>query len=94
MTIIEAVAALRPGSWTYDPTSRTLTPLDETANAVSIPTLEEIHSYIASKEYRENRMYAYPAIGDQLDALWKGGQSAEDMKAQILAVKAKYPKPL
>ena len=28
------------------------------------------------------RLAAYPAIGDQLDALWKGGEHAEAMKAQ------------
>lgn len=44
-------------------------------------------------EYRRLRAAAYPPIGDQLDALWKGGAEAEAMKAQILAVKAAYPKP-
>jgi hypothetical protein len=34
----------------------------------------------------------YPLIGDQLDALWKGGAEAEAMKAKIQEVKAKYPK--
>ena len=39
------------------------------------------------------RRAAYPPIGDQLDAIWKGGQAQEEMKALIDAVKAKYPKP-
>ena len=42
--------------------------------------------------YGDKRQSEYPSIGDQLDALWKGGQVAEDMRGQILAVKMKYPK--
>jgi len=44
-------------------------------------------------KYQFQRRPEYPCIEDQLDALWKGGQDAEDMKAKINAVKAKYPKP-
>lgn len=43
--------------------------------------------------YAQKRAAEYPPIGDQLDALWKGGASAEAMLAQVMAVKAKYPKP-
>jgi hypothetical protein len=46
-----------------------------------------------SLKYRYQRRPEYPSIEDQLDALWKGGQAAEDMKAKVEAVKAKYPKP-
>lgn len=42
--------------------------------------------------YAEKRMSEYPSIGDQMDALWKGGDVAAEMLAQIQAVKAKYPK--
>ena len=34
-----------------------------------------------------------PPIGDQLDAIWKGGSAEAAMLEAILAVKAKYPKP-
>lgn len=44
-------------------------------------------------DYRMLRAAAYPPIGDQLDALWKGGAAAEDMLQRVLAVKARYPKP-
>jgi hypothetical protein len=37
-------------------------------------------------------MRAYPAISDQLDALWKGGDALAEMQARIIAVKEKYPK--
>jgi hypothetical protein len=42
--------------------------------------------------YTELRQKAYPPIGDQLDALWKGGQSQADMKLIIDGVKATHPK--
>ena len=44
--------------------------------------------------YRAKRAAEYPAIGDQLDALWKGGQEQAAMKAVIDKVKADYPKPV
>ncbi len=44
--------------------------------------------------YAELRARAYPSIGDQLDALWKGGAEAEAMRAKVQAVKIKYPKPV
>ena len=46
----------------------------------------DAHSYIAK------RAAEYPPIGDQLDALWKGGDAAVEMLAKVQAVKAKYPK--
>jgi hypothetical protein len=46
-----------------------------------------------SKEYERQRVSEYPPIGDQLDALWKGGDAAAEMLAKVQAVKDKYPKP-
>jgi len=54
--------------------------------------------------YQELRREEYPAIGDQLDAIWKelnyrrmNGDNltadADLMLGKILSVKAKYPKP-
>jgi hypothetical protein len=40
----------------------------------------------------QNRRNEYPAIGDQLDALFHAGVFPEDMAAKIQAVKTKYPK--
>ena len=45
-----------------------------------------------SKAYIEQRVSEYPAIGDQLDALFHAGVFPADMAAQIQAVKDKYPK--
>ena len=43
-------------------------------------------------EYQRQRKLEYPSIGDQLDALWKGGEAAAEMLALVQAVKNKYPK--
>lgn len=45
-------------------------------------------------DYYAKRRAEYPAVGDQLDAQWKGGDAASAMQAKIQAVKAKYPKPV
>lgn len=45
-----------------------------------------------STAYRELRKDEYPSIGDQLDALWKGGEDATEMLQRIMDVKNKYPK--
>jgi hypothetical protein len=47
---------------------------------------------LAKTQYQRDRAKEYPSIGDQLDALWKGGDAATSMLAQVQAVKAKYPK--
>jgi hypothetical protein len=44
-------------------------------------------------DYYALRRAEYPALGDQLDALWKGGEAAAEMTAKIAEIKAKYPKP-
>jgi hypothetical protein len=44
-------------------------------------------------DYYALRRAEYPAIGEQLDALWKGGDAAAAMTARIAEVKSKYPKP-
>tara|TARA_B110000285_G_scaffold166879_1_gene186500 strand:- start:50 stop:289 length:240 start_codon:yes stop_codon:yes gene_type:complete len=45
-------------------------------------------------QYQYDRQKTYPPMGDQLDALWKGGQAETDMKAVIDAVKSAHPKPV
>jgi hypothetical protein len=46
----------------------------------------------ARTKYQRDRAAEYPAIGDQLDALFKAGVFPADMAATIQAVKDKYPK--
>ena len=42
--------------------------------------------------YADKRRISYPPIGDQLDALWKGGDDAAAMKVIIDKVKSDNPK--
>jgi hypothetical protein len=51
-----------------------------------------VQAYVDAHAYIAKRQAEYPAIGDQLDALWKGGDAAAEMLAKVQAVKAKYPK--
>jgi hypothetical protein len=51
-----------------------------------------IEEHLKTK-YVSDRVLEYPSIGDQLDALWKGGAAAAEMLEKVQAVKAKYPKP-
>jgi hypothetical protein len=51
-----------------------------------------VQSYIDAHSYKQFRAREYPPIGDQLDALWKGGDAATEMLAKVQAVKTKYPK--
>ena len=64
------------------------------------PTKEELDALWETTEalknnsaYKFKRAAEYPSIGDQLDALWKGGDAAAEMLAKVQAVKTKYPKP-
>ena len=52
-----------------------------------------VDAYVNAHAYIAKRASEYPAIGDQLDALWKGGEAATEMLAKVQAVKTKYPKP-
>ena len=52
-----------------------------------------VNAWVDPDTYKYNRVKEYPSIGDQLDALWKGGEAAAEMLAKVQAVKTKYPKP-
>ena len=52
-----------------------------------------VAAYVSANAYKAQRASEYPSIGDQLDALWKGGEAATEMLAKVQAVKTKYPKP-
>jgi len=56
-------------------------------------------SWLPSLGYDIQRMNAYPAIGDQLGAIWKvlapliNHPEAQELLEQIQAIKTLYPKP-
>ena len=53
---------------------------------------DAVQAYVNAHAYIAKRQAEYPPIGDQLDALWKGGEAAAEMLAKVQAVKNKYPK--
>ena len=68
-------------------------------DGVTTPTEAEITAEVSrlqaeydAQAYARSRASEYPPIGDQLDALWKGGDAAAEMLAKVQAVKSKYPK--
>lgn len=44
-------------------------------------------------DYRVRRRAEYPDIAEQLDAQWKGGEHAEEMRDRVMEVKRRFPKP-
>ena len=54
---------------------------------------DAVQAYVDAHAYIAKRAAEFPPIGDQLDALWKGGEAAAEMLAKVQAVKTKYPKP-
>ena len=64
---------------------------DAQGNEVSYDKVA-VEAYVQAHSYIAKRQAEYPPIGDQLDALWKGGEAAAEMLAKVQAVKAKYPK--
>lgn len=92
---IQAIISLVPGAkvtvrgeeveW-YEPS---VAPVTDAEIAAEVTRLQAEYD---AKEYQRKRAPEYPPIGDQLDALWKGGDAAAQMLAKVQAVKDKYPK--
>jgi hypothetical protein len=92
MEITKAASILRPGtSWNHN--GKDLIQADDGTPRVPVPAQAELDPIIKSDQYVENRVKEYPPIGDQLDAIWKGGVDSDNMKALIASIKTKYPKP-
>lgn len=62
---------------------------DADGNEVSYD-LDAVNAYIAANAYKDQRAAEYPSITDQLDTIFHDG--LDSWKAQIQAVKDKYPK--
>jgi hypothetical protein len=83
------VVSVDDGAGAFDAQGNQVT-IDEAAVTAEIARLQAEYE---AKEYQRQRVTEYPPIGDQLDALWKGGEAAAEMLAKVQAVKTKYPKP-
>lgn len=92
-TRIKAEIDVKEAEWSaLTPKTRQVTdPM--TGNTITVPIEKSEIVRPTIPDYFASRRAEYPAIGDQLDALWKGGQESAAMNAKIQAVKNKYPKP-
>jgi hypothetical protein len=63
---------------------------DKDGNKVEID-LALVNAWVDPKTYKYQRAAEYPSFADQFDTLYHGGYDA--WKAQIDAIKLKYPKP-
>jgi hypothetical protein len=84
----KAVFTLYPTVVTVDDTAGAF---DAQGNKVEID-MALVNAWVDPDTYKYQRAKEYPPIGDQLDALWKGGDAAAEMLAKVQAVKVKYPK--
>ncbi len=93
-----ALSSLRPTSaWSHNGTEYSGITWMDPENPC--PTEQEVQDEIERLQaeydaqfYQQQRAAAYPAIGDQLDALFHAGVFPTEMAAQIQAVKDQYPK--
>ena len=63
---------------------------DKDGNKVEID-LAVVNAWVDPEAYKYQRAAEYPSFADQFDTLYHGGYDA--WKAQIDAIKSKYPKP-
>jgi hypothetical protein len=84
----KAIYKIYPQVVTVDDTAGAF---DAQGNKVQID-MALVDAWQDPEAYKYARAAEYPPIGDQLDAIWKGGAEAEAMLAKVQAVKAKYPK--
>jgi hypothetical protein len=84
----KAIYALYPQVVTVDDGAGAF---DAQGNKVTID-MDAVNAWVDPDQYKYQRASEYPPVGDQLDALWKGGDEAAEMLAKVQAVKSKYPK--
>ena len=96
MTTVDALQSLKPnaewtlmvdGSLVWHDTKQTQPTEKELADEVI-----RLQAEYDAQDYARKRAAEYPAIGDQLDALFHAGVFPAEMAAELQAVKDKYPK--
>jgi hypothetical protein len=89
---IKADIDAKEAAWAVAPKTREIPdPFGGAPTVVDIDKSEVVRP--DNPDYYALRRAEYPALGEQLDALWKGGEAAAEMTAKIAEIKAKYPKP-
>lgn len=87
---IKAEIDAKEALWAASPKMRNVEGINGT-ETVAIDKSEIVRA--DNPDYYASRRAEYPALADQLDAMWKGADAMTAMAAKIAAVKAKYPKP-
>ena len=81
----------KEAAWAVAPKTREIDdPMTGETKTVDIDKSEVVRADVP--DYYAKRRAEYPAMGEQLDAMWKGGEAADAMLAKIAEIKAKYPK--
>jgi uncharacterized small protein (DUF1192 family) len=91
----DALQSLRPGAeWVLrgDDLEWLSTDSQQPTEAEIQAEITRLQAEYDAKAYARSRAAEYPAIGDQLDALFHAGVFPAEMAAQIQAIKDKYPK--
>lgn len=91
-TAIYADIDAKEAAWAVASKTREITdPITNETRTIEVNKSEIVRPDIP--DYYAKRRSEYPALSEQLDALWKGGDAAEAMAVKILEVKARHPKP-
>ena len=83
--VVDKPSSERMNYWVVDADKKTVTYDKSTADSDD--------AAIVATQYQRDRAPLYPPIGDQLDALWKGGDAQAAMKVLVDKVKSDNPKP-
>ncbi|MNO60759.1 hypothetical protein D3C76_513850 [compost metagenome] len=85
-----------PDDWDYQVTLERGVignPMPEDAQELDIePAITDKGRMVLPNDWFSLREDAYPSLKDQLDAMWKGGEAAQDMAALVQSIKDRYPK--
>jgi len=95
MNKVDVLQSLRPGAqWVLrgDVLEWLDTNQTQPTEAEIAAEVTRLQAEYDAQAYARSRAAEYPAIGDQLDALFHAGVFPADMAATIQAVKDKYPK--
>lgn len=85
---------IHEGEWDNRPENVERNPIPAGVTSSEELTRERDDGGIAAAgDYESLRRAAYPPLKDQLDAMWKGGAEADAMRAIVLGVKERFPKP-
>jgi hypothetical protein len=78
----------------WETTSPTTIIIDDiTGEQTEVPISKQDFVKPDYPDYWVKRKQAYPALAEQLGAIWKGGDDQQAMSDLIVSIKEQYPKP-